>query len=230
MNKEAFNPTESYLHGTMRRAIHPRVISNRNNQPRALVDAMVKVATRRRLRYVGFKIFPAHLSSGGIDAILRMQGARAVILYRKNVLAVYRSLRVAESTGHWTSTNTNRFKVRVDVGSFSHFKGQYAAWYTQAMQQVRAARVPVTIFEHSEFFANQRESLKRLQRFLELPEHYAVRASSSSSLRRQNTVPLRRSISNYASFSREVKSRYGSSVENFGSLNLAERPGRRGNY
>lgn len=225
MSHEAFNPTTPYIHALIRRQVAPSVLRRRHDNPVAFVNAMRRAGARRRARAVGFKLFPAHLPAHHISSILRLPRTVAVVLYRRDSLAVYRSLMVARATNQWTGVNTNRRRTTVDLTGFINFKADYAAWYTQARQQVRAARVPSITIEHGDFVSErskQRQVLRAILDALGVP--YPARAGGRPARARQTTLPLSRTIVNYAGLARAVRARTnGLSLEDFATVKLEDR-------
>ncbi len=115
---------------------------------------------------------------------------RIVLLYRRNLLATYVSLLIAQRNGRWYSRGlVNRVAVRIDWERFL----EYAVTERRRWQAVLGQRsTPVHVLTYEQLRGGLQKHMDRVFGFLGLPTH-PVRASSV----RQNPWPLSRKIVNF---------------------------------
>lgn len=103
----------------------------RSTDPAAFVDRIFAAGFGRS--HVGFEIFPRQ-NDEMLFRMLENSSITKIILYRKNVLANYSSLRLARTSGNWTSHgNRPDLPIKFNDEQFIAFHDEYVSFYKSVM-------------------------------------------------------------------------------------------------
>ena len=185
------------------------LLSLRESDPRRFLDEAVFARMPGKVRAVGFKLFYYH-ARGDWSCVwphLRSLDIRAIHLRRRNLLSVQVSGILAAQSGAWMTTSSKRAQPRQPVvldydGCLRFFErtrafeAEYGAYFEHTLD----------LF-YEDLVADYEGQTRIVQEFLEVPWQ-----PLSSPLKKQISLPLHETISNYD----ELKGRFaGSEWESF---------------
>ncbi len=159
---------------------------------------------RLRLSCTGFKLFNEQLEYCKLSfkqLLSDLYSPLLIILYRKNLLETYVSLKIAFQTDIWYSEGgSNQFSVVVNWDEFQHYvKTERRRWKSSMTSCEGRNRLFVSFEELTE---NQDETMRKILAFLDVnTERHTIGVSSV----RQNPLPLDKKIRNYEEIMSKVR-------------------------
>lgn len=159
--------------------------------------------SKLRISYTGFKLFNEQLEYCKLS-LRKLLGdlcfPSLIILYRKNLLDTYVSLKIAFQTDIWYSEQeTNQCSVVVDWDDFQRYAKTERMRWRNSLSATKGMKKIFVSFE--ELTKNQDETMSRVFAFLNIEKCILAGISSV----RQNPLPLAKKIRNYKEIMDKVK-------------------------
>lgn len=157
------------------------------------------------LSYTGFKVFNEQLERTGIDIsqlVKRLNNARVIVLYRRDLLETYVSLEIAFKNGCWyTEIGPNDVRVNIDWDRFIQFADTERQRWQSGLKRVRGHK-DVLFVTFEELTDNRDETMDRIFQFLNLSSCPVVAASI-----RQNPQRLQDKIENFGYIQQRMRTK-----------------------
>ena len=167
---------------------------------RVLIDYVLAMLLPMKLwlPYTGFKVFNQQLESCDLPLDQVLEGLCSppvIVLYRRNLLESYVSLKIAFQTNVWYSENmVNNCSMKVNWNEFRLYAERQKRRWKRAMSSLRGVKKVIICYEEL-VGSHQNETMQKLFTFLDLPldQHQLLVARCV----RQNPLQLEKKLVNY---------------------------------